>query len=416
MSDIKILEFAKKTGEQIPDWSQDGKTISVYSIPIDKLYYNDDNGRIATWISIYNDTPNNIPLTELRREEFNDTIHDIIKKSNTPSSYKKTLQDIKMKGQINPGVVLSDGRIVSGNRRFTVLRDLYKETGNEKFRFFKCFVVEKDLVNENDRKDIKTIERLTQFGVDEKVDYDPIDRLVDIYNDLVGPKRMWNINEYSKKLSLKKGDVETMYYKALVMADYLDYINQSNKFYIAKKYKLDGPLQEIGKLYKKISCREEWNRIRVAFYSFFKSAGDRTRDIRELVTLYNNNPEGFNQTLKNINRDIENQEIKIFENIKRDSSSNRDENFKGNSQSQLNLTIPIEEAISDDTLKNMFHTVQQTKIDVKKQEKIKKIIDAIDTIVLNLDDTYDLLDTEEKRKITRKINELKEKLNYFTGK
>jgi len=31
---------------------------------------------------------------------------------------------------------------------------------------------------------------LTQFGVDEKVDYDPIARLVDIYNDLIGPRKI----------------------------------------------------------------------------------------------------------------------------------------------------------------------------------------------------------------------------------
>lgn len=415
MSNIKVLELAVKIGEQIPDWSQDGKIMNVYNVPIDKLYYNDDNGRIATWISIYNDTPNNTPLIELQREDFNNTIHDIIKKSNTTLSYNKTLQDIKIKGQINPGVVLSDGRIVSGNRRFTVLRDLYKETGNEKFRFFKCFIVEKDLVNEVDRKEIKTIERLTQFGVDEKVDYDPIDRLVDIYNDLVGPRKMWSISEYSKKLSLKKAAVEQMYYKAVVMSDYLAYINQPNKFYIAKEYKLDGPLQEIGKLYKKISSLEEWNRIRIVFYSLFKPGGDRSRDIRELVRVYNTNTRSFNKILNEINRDIEEQEAQLIEQKKDNFNGGNDKSLKDNFTEQTNLVIPINEAITENTLKNMFHTVQQNKIDVKKQEKINKLLEAIDTILLNIDDTFDIASDEERRKITRKVDELKGKLSNFIG-
>ena len=148
--------------------------------------------------------------------------------------------------------------------------------------FYECT---RDLNNAEDRKYIKTIERLTQFGVDEKVDYDPIDRLVDIYNDLLGPNKIWNLKEYSKKLALKASDVEKMSLKAEIMADYLNYINKPNKFYIAKNLKLDGPLQELVTTFKKVS-REEWNRIRISFYSLFSEKGDITRQTSNLNKIY----------------------------------------------------------------------------------------------------------------------------------
>ena len=61
-SNLEIIKYADKVGEETPDWSQDGKLLPVYNVSLDKLYYNDDNGRIATWISSYSDIENQKPL------------------------------------------------------------------------------------------------------------------------------------------------------------------------------------------------------------------------------------------------------------------------------------------------------------------------------------------------------------------
>jgi hypothetical protein len=112
----------------------------VYIVNIKSLYYNDQNGRIATYIAGYN-SEHNIPLNELSMDEYNDIIMGFIKKSGSADNYKKTINSIKNIGQQITGIILEDGRVIDGNRRFTCLRELYEETGSEQYLYFKCFVL-----------------------------------------------------------------------------------------------------------------------------------------------------------------------------------------------------------------------------------------------------------------------------------
>lgn len=411
-SNIDIFKYAEKIGEETPDWSQDGKLLPVYNVPLDKLYFNDDNGRIATWISSYSDIENQKPLNEMSLIEYNNQLHNFVKNSNSPEDYRKTLKDIRIKGQIRPGVILSDGRVVSGNRRFTVLRELYEETGSDKFNVFKCFIIDKDLENDEDRKQIKTIERLTQFGVDEKVDYDAIARLVDIYNDLIGPRKIWTIQEYSKKLSLKVADVELMYYKAVVMADYLKYINKENKFYIARTLKLDGPLQELARVYKKVQ-NHEWNRIRIVFYSCFPEAGDTTRTVRGLVKAYNKKSTEFNQLINKCINDIERQEEQILSNEeKKYNPSDITKNLEKQPQKNTDDLQPV---LSDETKREMFDVTNRAKIEEKRLDKVKKIFQSIDILVLSITDTYQVMNDDERKKVEEKISDIEKVIEKFRG-
>jgi hypothetical protein len=411
-SNIEVFKYAEKIGEETPDWSQDGKLLPVYNVSLDKLYYNDDNGRIATWISSYSDIENQKPLNELSIVEYNNKLHEFVKNSNSPDDYKKTLKDVRIKGQIRPGVILSDGRVVSGNRRFTVLRELYEETGSDKFNVFKCFIIDKDLDKDEDRKQIKTIERLTQFGVDEKVDYDAIARLVDIYNDLIGPRKIWTIQEYSKKLSLKVADVELMYYKAVIMADYLKYINKENKFYIARIQKLDGPLQELARVYKKIQ-NHEWNRIRIVFYSCFPEPGDTTRTVRGLVKAYNKKSPEFNILIDKCINDIEQNEEKVIS-VQTNNSKLTDiiESVENKSQK---TTDEIQPVLSDETKREIFDVTNRAKIEEKRLDKVKKIFQSIDTLVLSISDTYQVMNESERKKIEEKISDIEKVIEKFRG-
>src|SRR5659263_247062 len=62
------------------------------------------------------------------KDSYNNIIHEFITESNR-DAIKKTQTNIKLVGQQESGVVLSDGRIIDGNRRFTCLRNIQKETG-----------------------------------------------------------------------------------------------------------------------------------------------------------------------------------------------------------------------------------------------------------------------------------------------
>lgn len=110
------------------------KAYPVYRVRLDLLYYNDQNDRIATWITQYKSDPENAAFDTLDREQYNKTIEGFIIASN-PAAMEKTKNNIALVNQREPGVVLADGRIIDGNRRFTCLRLLHAE--NPAFNFLK---------------------------------------------------------------------------------------------------------------------------------------------------------------------------------------------------------------------------------------------------------------------------------------
>lgn len=293
--DIKDYTPIRK---EIPDWEDERTLYDVYRIPINELYYNENNGRIATWISEYKSDKNATPLEELSRDKFNELIETFVQKANNKESFKRTKEDILKKGQIKPGVILTDGRVVSGNRRFTILRQLYRETQSEKFANFDCFVLPVPK-NENDNRYIKKIERKTQFAVDEKVDYDAVERLVDIY-DTIEIQQLWSKSDYAKTFNLSLKDVDKMLSKAKIMIDFLTYKDMPNGYHYARKVKIDGTSQELVSIYDSVD-KSEWNRIRPIFYNCIdENKGDKTRKIRELVKMYKHNIDQFNQTLNDV--------------------------------------------------------------------------------------------------------------------
>jgi hypothetical protein len=76
------------------------KDYPVYKIRLDKLFYNDQNDRISTWISRYKMENNIDKIDYSDRESYNEIIHRFITESNY-NALKKTQQNIKAIGQIN---------------------------------------------------------------------------------------------------------------------------------------------------------------------------------------------------------------------------------------------------------------------------------------------------------------------------
>ena len=125
----------------------------VYKVKLDYLFFNDQNDRIATWISQYK-TDNNGKTPDISNlDEYNNVIEKFIIESN-PEAIKKTQNNIELVEQREAGVVLADGRIIDGNRRFTCLRKLAKK--NPKFGYFETVILDRD-INTN-AKQIKILE------------------------------------------------------------------------------------------------------------------------------------------------------------------------------------------------------------------------------------------------------------------
>lgn len=261
--------------------------LPVYRVPINQLFYNNLNGRISTFIS--RDIADGIDLNALDIDEYNNRIANYIKQSSkTISRFKKTKEDIRNNTQKEVGVVLTDGRVIDGNRRFTCLRELFEETGDNRFAYFEAVVLPAPSEDDLDGwKQINSLELELQIGTDEKVDYNAIDWLVKVYFDLVKNKS-YTIKEYARltKNKYKESDIRKMVIKAELMEDFLEFFNKPEQFYLAKTHELDGPLSELANIRKKLDDFE-WNRIKSVFYVYLYNAtsGDRSREVRKLIKI-----------------------------------------------------------------------------------------------------------------------------------
>jgi len=255
----------------------------AYRIPLKDLKYNVKNDRIATFITQYLDEQGELPEDS---DAINEILEDFIEKSN-PDALKKTKNNIKAINQTEVAIVMSDGIVIDGNRRFTSLRKLYKETGKEQFGYLEAVILPREQYND---KDIKRLELNLQHAIESKVDYNPIERLVGIYRDLIKEGSAFTVEEYAEETQIKPAKVREEVEIAELLVEYLNFINQPEKFHIARTQKVDGALREIYKILKsrKIDEEDSYDVKEFLFANILTLDGDITRKVRELRPVMEN--------------------------------------------------------------------------------------------------------------------------------
>lgn len=257
------------------------KAYPVYKVRLDWLFYNDQNDRIATWISQYKAQHEGKVPDSTDRESYNDIIEQFIVESNS-EAIRKTQNNIEMVDQREPGVVLADGRIIDGNRRFTCLRRLAAK--NDRFGYFETVILDRNI--ENSAKQIKMLELSIQHGEESKVDYNPVDRLVGIYNDIIATQLL-SVEEYAKSTNESESEVKKRIEVAKLMVEFLEFINAPEQFYIARDLQLYYPLEELMKLIKKCHTEDEIEDLKIAAFTniLMQTVGDMTRFIRNIKAI-----------------------------------------------------------------------------------------------------------------------------------
>lgn len=377
--------------------------MDVYRIPIDMLYYNEKNDRIATWISKYESEMGSIK--KLKIEERNNKIQEYIIKSDK-QKFVTTMNNIKNFSQLEPGVVFIDGRVIDGNRRFTCLRKLFQDTGDQKYAYFDAVI----LNNEISEKEIKLMELVLQHGQEGKVDYNPIEKLVGIYRDIIKDK-LFEIKEYAKSIDAKESDVEKSVQLAGLMEDFLEYINAPEQFYIARELEIDGPLNEIYSIKKRIGSDEEkWEKVRISLYDNMlvktnnQESGDITRIIRE-----------FGKKV------VENDNL-FDEYFKKHEPYSRELNNKLNNADDIVNTEFIRKEIreNEELKKNISENLEEILYKAKKGEARKKPIEILKSInddISKVDPTaVSRLRGEDRTEFEEQLNILKEKIDNVEEK
>lgn len=202
---------------------------NTYKIPLEFLSYNPHNTRFLTQAKTLEkrlgrplSDENASDVTEIER-----FIYDEKKDKN-----ESTIQSLINDGQLQAGVVTNDGIILSGNRRFRLLNEIVRnpdkyKKGKDSARYFEAAIIDEPL----NKKDILRYESFYQYGTDDKVDYDPIQKYIGAYEQqqegfteqqiadnflsLTGGK----VNEVKKWLSVYK-----------LMLEYLTYIDEEDVY------------------------------------------------------------------------------------------------------------------------------------------------------------------------------------------
>ena len=246
----------------------------IYEVRVDKLHFNVQNGRIATFISRYQaEHPEGLPQEQT---ELDNLIADMIEADN-PKHLKTTMLDIKNKGQQQSAIILTNGVVIDGNRRFTCLRKL--SAAENTLRMLRCCVFP-DTYDENA---IKGLELEIQLGEDTKQEYDAISRLVDI-DRWVNEGRM-TAEEYAKHANMKQSKMKNCLAQIDMLKDFLEFCEAPGAFHIAQDLKLQGPIESLTNGLVKVKNKDKREEIKNAVFVnlMCQTFGDATRGVREFI-------------------------------------------------------------------------------------------------------------------------------------
>ena len=361
----------------------------VYKIRLDQLYYNDQNDRIATWISQYkiDNNINDFDLSDI--ENYNNIIHEFITDSN-PQALKNTQNNIKLVGQQETGVVLSDGRIIDGNRRFTCLRNIEKETG--KTQYFEAVILDHSI--KNNAKQIKMLELMLQHGVDEKIGYNPIDRLVGIYNDIIETKLL-TVEEYANSVNQSPAEIKVEIEKANLLVDFLEFINSPKHFYLARTMNITESLKDLHVMLKKVKDDDKREDLKNIVFAqlFMQPVGDMNRYIRKIKKIVDSN-RFFNSFIDEQTVIVE----KVCDELEKYPKSYKNEIGK----------IRANEEIKRDFKNSTEIFINKVDSDTTRNQPVKQVEKAFDSLALIDTNILKKLSTEQKDDIREKLDMIDE--------
>lgn len=375
-----------------------GKTVvyPVYKVRLDALYYNDQNDRIATWITQYESENGNDSLSDLSVEIYNRIIENFICESNQ-EAINKTQKNIALVGQREPGVTLADGRIVDGNRRYTCLRRIQRETLEPVY--FETVIMDVDI--REDKKQIKLLELAIQHGEEKKVDYDLIDYAIGTYRDIV-QTGLLTVEEYASSTNETVAEVKKRIEVACIICEFLEHIKLPEQYHVAREFQVYSLFQEMMTPLRQLK-NEEKNQLKyIAFNNaMMKAIPDQRKFIRDIKGLVKNNTyndyfaeqEKWNQIITEKYQDVE-----IH------SKADVDKFAEENETVSEELRFSMERAL-------MRSRAQQLK--EKPSENISKSIALLMEVDARL---FSKLNEEDRDKLRSELDELQKIIEVFKKK
>lgn len=200
----------------------------VYRIPLQYLSYNPYNTRFLSQAKTWQ--------KRLGRRLSNENPEDVEKIEEFLWSYKKdknenTINSLIKEGQLQPGVVTLDGLILAGNRRFRLLNEINRHPDKynqhnaniDGLKYFEAAILDTVLTE----KEIVRYESFYQYGAEDKVDYDPIQKYIAAKEQ---KDYDFSLGEIAANFAALTNGDEKIVQRWLdvyeLMAEYLDYIGE----------------------------------------------------------------------------------------------------------------------------------------------------------------------------------------------
>ena len=365
-----------------------GKTIvyPVYKVRLDALYFNDQNDRIATWITQYETENGKDSLSSLNTDIYNRIIENFVTDSN-PEAIQKTQKNIALVGQREPGVALADGRIVDGNRRFTCLRRIQRATAEPVY--FETVLMDMDI--HEDKKQIKLLELAIQHGEEKKVDYDLIDFAIGTYRDVV-QTQLLTIKEYAASTNEQPANVSKRIEIAEIICEFLEYIGLPEQYHVAREYQVYSLFQEMVPLLKSLNNSEKAELKRIVFNNILlRAISDQRKFIRDIKGLIRS------ESYRGYFEDQKKWDAKIQETLK---------DAEIHSKSDLEAIASEHRDIAENLSMSMERALLRARSQKLKEKPTMNVSKSID-LMMDVDTRFfDRLSTEEKDNLKAGLDEL----------
>lgn len=174
----------------------------------------------------------------------------------------KEQNNIALVNQREPGVVLCDGRIIDGNRRFTCLRLIHQD--DPEVNYFETVILDQE--SGSNQKQIKMLELSIQHGEEQRVEYNLIDLTIGAYHDIVETKLL-TIQEYAESTNETIAEVKKRLEIADLIQDFLEYMGMPKQYHTARELQIYSLFYEAIPLLKRCEDTADKENLKTSIFN-----------------------------------------------------------------------------------------------------------------------------------------------------
>ena len=365
--------------------------VNVYRIPLEYLSYNPYNTRFLAQAKTLEKRLGR-QLSDERAEDITE-IESFLWKLKEDKN-ENTIDSLIKEGQLQPGVVTNDGIVLSGNRRFRLLNEIsrkhskYKGHSLEGLQYFEAAILAEKLSD----KEIRAYESFYQYGNEDKVEYDPIQKYIAAYEQQELGFELQDIaNNFLSITDGKESVVKKWLSVFDLMNEYLQYIGEEGIYTALTNreeaflnlYDTEKSLSK-GKKGKEIWAFDELDLVdlKQRYFDYIRM-GKSTHDFRLLIKIFSDKArwDSFNGKVTDT---VSSSEIKSLDDYRRDHAELTESQISEIRQNDYS-------AVVGKTLDKLFGN-EKAYITAKEQEETP--YKAIDAVLAKLSSLHSQLDAK----------------------